>query len=170
MGRKGTEAAKQAAEVVLLDDNFASIVAAVKEGRTVYDNIRKMIAWTLPTNGGEVLAVIMAILIGTTMPMSPAQILWINLVLTVTLGLALAFEPTEPGVMERPPRPAHAGLLSRFMVWRIVFVSVLFMLAAFAMFALSMARGQGWRWRAPSSSTRWWCWRSSICSTCASCT
>ncbi|MDF2620414.1 MAG: ATPase, P-type (transporting), superfamily, subfamily [Xanthobacteraceae bacterium] len=143
MGRKGTEAAKQAAEVVLLDDNFASIVAAVKEGRTVYDNIRKMIAWTLPTNGGEVLAVIMAILIGTTMPMSPAQILWINLVLTVTLGLALAFEPTEPGVMERPPRPAHAGLLSRFMVWRIVFVSVLFMLAAFAMFALSMARGQG---------------------------
>ncbi|WP_454683683.1 HAD-IC family P-type ATPase [Ancylobacter moscoviensis] len=143
MGRKGTEAAKQAAEVVLLDDNFASIVAAVKEGRTVYDNIRKMIAWTLPTNGGEVLAVIAAIIVGGIMPMSPAQILWINLILTVTLGLALAFEPTEPGIMDRPPRAAGAALLSRFMLWRVIFVSVLFMLAAFAMFALSMGRGQG---------------------------
>lgn len=143
MGRKGTEAAKQAAEVVLLDDNFASIVAAVKEGRTVYDNIRKMIAWTLPTNGGEVLSVIAAIAFGSIMPMSPAHILWINLATSVTLGLALAFEPTEPGVMDRPPRPAKAGLLSRFMVWRIVVVSVLFMLATFAMFELSMARGQG---------------------------
>lgn len=143
MGRKGTEAAKQAAEVVLLDDNFASIVAAVKEGRTVYDNIRKMIAWTLPTNGGEVLSVIAAIAFGPIMPMSPAHILWINLATSVTLGLALAFEPTEPGVMDRPPRPAKAGLLSRFMVWRIGVVSVLFMLATFAMFELSMARGQG---------------------------
>ncbi|MCK0207038.1 HAD-IC family P-type ATPase [Starkeya koreensis] len=143
MGRKGTEAAKQAAEVVLLDDNFASIVAAVKEGRTVYDNIRKMIAWTLPTNGGEVLAVIAAILLGITMPMSPAQILWINLILSATLGLALAFEPTEPGIMARPPRPSRTGLLTRFMLWRVVLVSLLFTLVAFAMFALSLWRGQG---------------------------
>ncbi|MFT0859546.1 cation-transporting P-type ATPase [Ancylobacter sp. G4_0304] len=141
MGRKGTEAAKEAAEVVLLDDNFAAIVAAVKEGRTVYDNIRKMIAWTLPTNGGEVMAVIAAIVAGTTMPMSPAQILWINLILSITLGLALAFEPTEPGVMTRPPRPAGAGLLSRFMVWRIVLVSLLFLVASLGMFEFALARG-----------------------------
>lgn len=142
MGGKGTEAAKQAADVVLLDDNFATIVAAVKEGRTVYDNIRKMIAWTLPTNGGEVLAVIAAILLGLTMPMSPAQILWINLILSATLGLALAFEPTEPGIMARPPRPARAGLMSRFMLWRVVLVSVLFTLIAFAVFFHSLWRGQ----------------------------
>jgi magnesium-transporting ATPase (P-type) len=142
MGGKGTEAAKQAADVVLLDDNFATIVAAVKEGRTVYDNIRKMIAWTLPTNGGEVLAVIAAILLGLTMPMSPAQILWINLILSATLGLALAFEPTEPGIMARPPRPAKAGLMSRFMLWRVVLVSVLFTLIAFAVFFHSLWRGQ----------------------------
>ncbi|MGA0561755.1 HAD-IC family P-type ATPase [Ancylobacter sp. VNQ12] len=142
MGRKGTEAAKQAAEVVLLDDNFASIVAAVKEGRTVYDNICKMIAWTLPTNGGEVLAVIGAILFGVTMPMSATQILWINLATSITLGLALAFEPTEPGIMARPPRPPQAGLLTRFMLWRVILVSLLFTLAVFAMYALSIGRGQ----------------------------
>ncbi|MCS0494878.1 HAD-IC family P-type ATPase [Ancylobacter sp. MQZ15Z-1] len=143
MGVKGTEAAKEAAEVVLLDDNFASIVAAVTQGRTVYDNIRKMIAWTLPTNGGEVLSVIGAIAFGFTMPMSAAQILWINLATSITLGLALAFEPTEPGIMNRPPRRADGGLVTRFMLWRIVLVSVLFMLATAAMFTLSLARGQG---------------------------
>ncbi|MDQ0302109.1 HAD-IC family P-type ATPase [Ancylobacter polymorphus] len=142
MGGKGTEAAKQAADVVLLDDNFATIVAAVKEGRTVYDNIRKMIAWTLPTNGGEVLAVIGAILSGVAMPMSAAQILWINLATSATLGLALAFEPTEPGIMARPPRPAKAGLMSRFMLWRVVLVSVLFTLVSFAVFFQSLWRGQ----------------------------
>ncbi|WP_306890188.1 HAD-IC family P-type ATPase [Ancylobacter amanitiformis] len=141
MGRKGTEAAKQAAEVVLVDDNFATIVAAVQEGRTVYDNIRKMIAWTLPTNGGEVLAVIIAILLGVALPVSPAQILWMNLLLSATLGLALAFEPTEPGVMRRPPRAADAGLMTPFMLWRVVLVSLLFMAVTFAMQALAVARG-----------------------------
>src|SRR3546814_7876599 len=101
MGIKGTEAARQAAEMVLLDDNFASIVAAVHEGRTVYDNIRKVIAWTLPTNGGETIAVVLAILAGFTLPMTATQILWINLVTEGTLGLVLAFEPREPGVMTR---------------------------------------------------------------------
>jgi len=128
---------------VLLDDNFASIVAAVKEGRTVYDNVRKMIAWTVPTNGGEVLAVIIAIFFGLALPMSPTQILWINLILSGTLGIALAFEPTEPGVMERRPRSPQASLLSPFMAWRVVVVSVLFMLVTFAMYALSIGRGQG---------------------------
>src|SRR5690606_31531469 len=126
MGRKGTEAAKEAAEVVLTDDNFASIVAAVHEGRTVYDNIRKVIAWTIPTNGGEALAVVAAIAFGTVLPMTPVQILWVNMILTVTLGLVLAFEPPEPGVMARSPRKADAPLLTPFMLWRIGFVSLLF--------------------------------------------
>jgi magnesium-transporting ATPase (P-type) len=141
MGRKGTEAAKEASEMVLLDENFVSIVDAVHEGRTVYDNIRKVIAWTLPTNGGEVLTVIVAILVGFSMPMSPAQILWINLITSVTLGLVLAFEPSEPGVMRRSPRPSGAPLLSGFLVWRIVFVSILFTIGALAIFFYGHGRG-----------------------------
>jgi potassium/sodium efflux P-type ATPase len=143
MGRKGTEAAKEASEIVLLDDNFASIVAAVHEGRTVYDNIRKVIAWTLPTNGGEALTVIIAILVGFTLPMTATQILWINLITTVTLGLVLAFEPPEPGVMRRPPRPAKAPLLSRFLFWRVFLVSVLYGAGALAVFFYALERGLG---------------------------
>ena len=125
MGCKGTEAAKEAADIVLLDDNFASIVAAVGEGRTVYDNIRKVIVWTLPTNGGETLAVVLAILIGFELPLTATQILWANLLLAATLGLPLAFEPPEPGVMDRAPRPAAAPLLSTAMVWRVCLTSML---------------------------------------------
>ncbi|RWR29652.1 cation-transporting P-type ATPase [Sinirhodobacter populi] len=142
MGIKGTEAAKEAAQMVLMDDNFASIVAAVQEGRTVYDNIRKVVSWTLPTNGGEALTVILAILVGFSMPMTPVQILWINLILAATLGLVLAFEPTEPGVMRRPPRHPDAGLLSRFLVWRIFFVSVLFMALSLGLFFWALGQGR----------------------------
>uniref|UniRef100_UPI0033409EDD HAD-IC family P-type ATPase n=1 Tax=Castellaniella defragrans TaxID=75697 RepID=UPI0033409EDD len=134
MGHKGTEAAKEASEMVLADDNFASIDAAVHEGRAVYDNIRKVMAWTLPTNGGEALAVVLAILFGWVLPMTPPQILWINMVLTVTLGLALAFEPPERGVMARPPRRRDAALISPFMLWRIAAVSILFSIGAFGIF------------------------------------
>ncbi len=134
MGISGTEAARQASEMVLLDDNFASIVAAVREGRTVYDNIRKVIAWTLPTNGGEAIAVVLAILVGFALPMTATQILWINLVMTVTLGLVLAFEPPEPGIMQRPPRKRDAPLLSSFLLWRVVLVSVLFAAVVLAVF------------------------------------
>jgi magnesium-transporting ATPase (P-type) len=141
MGRKGTEAAKQTASMVLADDNFATIVAAVQEGRTVFDNIQKVISWTLPTNGGEALTIIAALVLGLAMPMTPAQILWINLVLDVTLGFVLAFEPSEPGVMQRPPRRANAPLLSPFLLWRIVFVSVLFVSGAFIVFTIATARG-----------------------------
>ena len=141
MGRKGTEAAKEASRMVLLDDNFASIVAAVYEGRTVYDNIRKVVSWTLPTNGGEVLTVVAAILLNFTMPVTAVQILWINLITSVTLGLALAFEPPEPGVMKRPPRVASSGLLTRFLVWRIVLVSVLFAVCALTVFFNALDRG-----------------------------
>jgi magnesium-transporting ATPase (P-type) len=141
MGRKGTEAAKEAAEMVLADDNFATIAAAVHEGRTVYDNVQKVIAWTLPTNGGEALTVIAAILLGVTLPLTPVQILWINMVTAVALGLTLAFEPAEPDVMRRPPRNPREPLLSGFLLWRVVLVSTLFMLGAFGIFALVEARG-----------------------------
>ncbi|MGE0800808.1 MAG: HAD-IC family P-type ATPase [Lautropia sp.] len=143
MGNKGTDAAKEAAQIVLADDNFASIVAAVSEGRTVYDNIRKVIAWTLPTNGGEVLAIVVALMLGLTLPMTPPQILWVNMILTITLGLVLAFEPAEPGVMQRPPRRPQAPLLSPFMIWRVVFVSGLFTLGVFAVMTWARLNGFG---------------------------
>lgn len=142
MGIKGTEAARQAAEMVLLGDNFASIVAAVHEGRTVFDNIRKVIAWTLPTNGGETVAVILAILVGFTLPMTATQILWVNLVTAATLGLVLAFEPPEPGVMDRPPRARDAPLLSPFLLWRVLLVSVLFASMVLAIFFGALGRGE----------------------------
>lgn len=141
MGHKGTDAAREAAQMVLLDDNFASIVSAVHEGRVVYDNIRKVTAWTLPTNGGEVLTVIAAILFNFTLPMSAVQILWINLLLTATLGLVLAFEPAEPNIMRRKPRSAAEGLLTPFMIWRVIFVSVLFLVISLGIFFYALNRG-----------------------------
>jgi magnesium-transporting ATPase (P-type) len=142
MGIKGTEASKEAAEMVLLDDNFASIVAAVHEGRTVHDNIRKVVAWTLPTNGGEALTVVAAMLAGFVLPMSAAQILWVNLVAEAALGLALAFEPAEPDVMRRPPRRPDAPLLSRFLVWRVFVVSLLFSAVALGVFFAALEAGR----------------------------
>ncbi|PBN42303.1 HAD-IC family P-type ATPase [Sphingobium sp. D43FB] len=142
MGHKGTEAAKEAAQMVLLDDNFASIVAAVREGRTVYDNIRKVITWTLPSNGGETVAVVLAILIGFTLPMTATQILWINLILAVTLGLVLAFEPSEPGTMTRRPRSANAPLLSPFLLWRVLLVSVLLAAISLGLFFHTIGQGR----------------------------
>jgi magnesium-transporting ATPase (P-type) len=141
MGRKGTAVSKEASEVVLADDNFASIAAAVKEGRTVYDNLRKVIAWTLPTNVGEVLAIIVAVMFALPLPITPVQTLWVNMVTSVALGLVLAFEPTEPGTMSRPPRTPGQPILSGFMIWRIVFVATLFMLAAFGAFYYALMRG-----------------------------
>ncbi len=141
MGRKGTEAAKEAADVVLADDNFATIAAAVREGRAVYDNIRKFILFMLPTNGGEALVIIAAILFQLTLPMTPAQVLWINMVTSSTLGLALAFEPAEADVMRRAPRPPGAALLSGFFAWRVLMVSLLMMAAALGLFLWELAQG-----------------------------
>jgi magnesium-transporting ATPase (P-type) len=141
MGGKGTEAAKEAAEMVLADDNFASIVAAVREGRTVYDNLKKVIGWTLPTNGGEAFAIIAAILLGLTLPVTAVQILWVNMVTAVTLGLPLAFEPTEPGAMLRPPRSPREPLLTSELLWKIVFVSALFAAGVFGAFYWALDRG-----------------------------
>ncbi|HBN8234959.1 cation-transporting P-type ATPase [Pseudomonas paraeruginosa] len=143
MGNKGTEAAKEAAEVVLADDNFATIANAVREGRAVYDNLKKFILFMLPTNGGEALIVIAAVLFQLTLPMTPAQILWINMVTSSTLGLALAFEPAERGLMQRPPRPPAEPLLSLFFVWRVLLVSLLMMAAALGLFLWELEHGTG---------------------------
>ena len=134
MGMKGTEAAKEASEIVLADDNFASIAHAVEEGRTVYDNLRKALLFLLPTNGAQALVIVAAILFGLTLPITPVQILWVNMVTAVTLALALAFEPTEADVMRRRPRDAGEPLLSGFMLWRIGFVSVLLVVAPLGLF------------------------------------
>jgi potassium/sodium efflux P-type ATPase len=134
MGIQGTEAAKEAAEMVLADDNFASIANAVEEGRTIYDNIKKAITFLLPSNGGEALSVLGAVLLATALPITPVQILWINMVTAVTLGLALAFEPAEADVMRRKPRDPDAPILDRFLGWRVLFVSLLLVASVFGLF------------------------------------
>ncbi|SFW13012.1 cation-transporting P-type ATPase [Nitrosovibrio sp. Nv17] len=141
MGMKGTEAAKEAADVVLADDNFATIATAVREGRAVYDNLKKFILFMLPTNGGEALVVIAAILFELTLPLTAAQVLWINMVTSSTLGLALAFEPPEGDIMARRPRPPGQPLLSGFFVWRVVMVSMLMMTGALGLFLWEQAQG-----------------------------
>jgi calcium-translocating P-type ATPase len=141
MGRRGTEAAKEVAAMVLADDNFASIAAAVREGRTVYDNLMKVVAWTLPTNGAMALAVIGAILAGLTLPLTPVQILWVNLLTASALGMTLAFEPTEAGTMHRPPRRPDEPILTGVLAWRVLLVSSLAAGAVFAMFLRALAEG-----------------------------
>jgi len=125
MGIKGTEVTKDASEMVLADDNFASIASAVEQGRTIYDNLRKAILFILPTNGAESFVIMAAVLMGIAMPITPVQILWVNMVTAVTLALALSFEPTESGVMKRPPRDTKAPILGGYFLWRVVFVSLL---------------------------------------------
>lgn len=142
MGQNGTEAAKEAAEMVLADDNFASIVHAVEEGRTVYDNLKKAVLFILPTNGGEALIILAAILFGFhQLPLTPVQILWVNMVTAVTLALSLAFEPPEQNVMRRPPRDAHEPILTSYLVWRVAFVSVILMSGTFGLFLWEMEQG-----------------------------
>lgn len=141
MGQGGTEVAKEAAAMVLTDDNFATVEAAVEEGRGIYDNLVKFITWTLPTNFGEGLVIVAAIVAGVTLPITPLQILWINMTTAVLLGLMLAFEPVEGAVMARPPRPPRAPILDRVLLWRIVLVSVLLLAGAFGLFLLEQARG-----------------------------
>jgi len=134
MGAGGTEVAKDAAAMVLTDDNFATIEAAIEEGRGVYDNLVKFIIWTLPTNFGEGLVILFAVLAGVTLPITPLQILWINMTTAVLLGMALAFEPIQRDVMSRPPRAPGAAILDAVLVRRIVLVGVLLLVAAFGLF------------------------------------
>ncbi len=141
MGVKGTEAAKEAAEMVLADDNFATIGQAVEEGRTVYDNIRKAILFILPTNGGEALTILAAILLGRVLPVTAAQILWVNMVTAVTLALSLAFEPPENDVMRRPPRAPDQPILTPFLWWRIGLVSAVMVSVTFGLFVFEREHG-----------------------------
>jgi cation-transporting ATPase F len=141
MGRNGTDAARQAADMILTADDFASIEAAVREGRSVFDNLRKFIAWTLPANIGEGMVVLVAILFGATLPIVPVQILWINMTTAVFLGLTMAFEPTESGIMERPPRPPKRPLFTAALLRRVVLVSLLLVAAAFGAYLAQVAAG-----------------------------
>lgn len=141
MGKSGSEAAKEAAELVLADDNFASIAKAVKEGRTVYTNIKKVISWTLPTNSGEASTIILALLLSLTMPVTAIQILWINMVTATTLGIALAFEPADAQTMSHPPRSRDAPLLSTSLIWHIILVSILFVLGVFSIYHYAIQQG-----------------------------
>ncbi len=141
MGIKGTEATKEAADIVLADDNFTSIERAIEEGRTIYDNLRKAILFILPTNGAEGLVILAAVIFGFALPLTPVQILWVNMVTAVTLALAMAFEPAEPGVMTRPPRAPNAAILGKAFLWRIAFVSLLIGGSTIAVFLLGQQRG-----------------------------
>ena len=141
MGITGTEVAKEAADMVLTDDNFSSIEAAVEEGRGVFDNLTKFIVWTLPTNLGEGLVILLAIFLGVTLPILPVQILWINMTTAGFLGLMLAFEPKEPGIMRRPPRDPQTPILTRTLSARILLVGTLLLLAAFGLFEWELRSG-----------------------------
>lgn len=141
MGITGTEVAKDAADMVLTDDNFASIAAAIEEGRCVFDNLIKFITWTLPTNLGQGLVILVAIFLGTDLPIEPLQILWINMTTAVFLGLTLTFEPQELGLMDRPPRPPKQPILTLELGRRIILVAIVALLGAFGLFRYSLSQG-----------------------------
>jgi magnesium-transporting ATPase (P-type) len=141
MGIKGTEVTKEAAEMILADDNFASITAAVKEGRTVFNNIEKAILFMLPTNVAQALVITVAILLGFTMPVTAPQVLWVNMVTSVALGLVIAFEPHELDVMNRLPRAVDRSILTGFGMWRVIFVGLA--LLAVTLWAFFWMRSQG---------------------------
>jgi Ca2+-transporting ATPase len=143
MGITGTEVAKDASDMVLTDDNFASIEAAVEEGRGVLDNLTKFIVWTLPTNLGEALVILASIAFATQLPLAPVQILWINMTTAVLLGLMLTFEPKEPGIMSWPPIPSTKPILTFPLLMRTLLVGTLIMLAAFVLFRYEIALGAG---------------------------
>lgn len=143
MGLSGTDVAKDAASMVLTDDNFATIVAAVEEGRTVFDNLRKFIIWTIPTNIGEGLVIVVAVAIGTELPLLPVQLLWINMTTAVVLGLPLAFEPVAPDTMHRPPRDPKAPIFTPSLIMRTMFVGVLLLITSFGVFLWEINLGNG---------------------------
>ena len=134
MGITGTDVSKEAADMVLIDDNFTSIEAAVEEGRGVFDNITKFITWTLPTNLGEGLVLLAAIVIGATLPILPIQLLWINMVTASVLGVALSLEPKEADLMDRKPRNPKSPILDGVLIWRILLVSLIILIGAFGLF------------------------------------
>ncbi len=141
MGITGTEVAKESADMVLTDDNFASIEAAVEEGRCVFDNLKKFIVWSLPTNLGEGLSILLAIFLGTELPILPVQILWVNMTTAIFLGMMLAFEPKEPGVMQRPPQDPQMPIMTRDVVIRTLYVGVLLVAGVFGLFKYALFQG-----------------------------
>lgn len=141
MGKSGTEVAKDAADMVLADDDFATIEAAVEEGRGAFDNLNKFITWTLPTNIAEGMVILVAIVLGAALPILPTQILWINMTTAVALGLMLAFEPKEAGIMSRPPRHPDRPLLTRALMVRILLVSTLLVVGSWWLFEWELAHG-----------------------------
>lgn len=134
MGKKGTEATKEVSDMVITDDNFVSIASAIEEGRTVYDNLKKSLLFVLPTNGGEAFIIVMAIVLGYTLPITAVQILWLNMVTSVTFALSLAFEPAENHIMRRLPRSPKASMLSTLSILHIVFVSTLMVICGYSIF------------------------------------
>ncbi|MEX1324427.1 MAG: HAD-IC family P-type ATPase, partial [Synechococcaceae cyanobacterium] len=140
MGEMGTEVAKEASDIILTDDNFASIEAAVEEGRTVYLNLKKAVAFVLPVNGGELLTILASVMLGTALPILPLQILWLNMVSSSSLSIPLAFEPRPEGVMRQPPRPPSQPLLTGDILVRIVIISVFNWAVTFGMFEWMLSR------------------------------
>ncbi|MGD9610192.1 MAG: cation-translocating P-type ATPase [Desulfovibrionaceae bacterium] len=141
MGARGSEAAREAADMVLADDNFATLAAAVEEGRAVRDNLTKYIVWTLPANLGEGLVILAALLANVPLPISPVQILWINMTTAGSLGLMLAFEPREPGLMDRPPLNAHQPILNGALIRRVILVGLILLASSFGLFFRELAMG-----------------------------
>ncbi len=141
MGQTGTEVSKEAADMVLTDDNFASIKAAVEEGRGVFDNLLKFITWILPTNAGQGLVIIVAVMLAEPLPVLPVQALWINMTTAVLLGLTLAFEPQEPGIMTRQPRTPGTPILNHEMLMRIALVGILLLAGSFGLFEWALYQG-----------------------------
>jgi len=141
MALGGTEVAREAADMMLTDDNFATIKAAIEEGRGIFDNLKKFIVWTLPTNGGEGLVILLAIMLGIALPILPVQILWINMTTAILLGLMLAFEPKERDIMVRSPHSPKAALIDGALILRIVLVSLLLCAGAFGLYEWELAAG-----------------------------
>ncbi len=141
MGITGTDVAKGAADMILTDDNFASIEAAVEEGRNVFDNLTKFVVWTLPSNAGEGLVVLAAIVAGVALPALPVQILWINMMTALLLGLMLVFEPKEQDLMQRPPRDPREPILTFALFMRTGFVTLILLAGAFGLFLWEQTRG-----------------------------
>ncbi len=141
MGRSGTEVAKEAADMILTDDDFASIAAAVEEGRGVFDALTRFIVWALPANIGLGLVLLCGIVVGTVLPILPVQVLWLNLTAVLVLGLPFAVEPADPALMRRPPRDPSQPLLTAALAGRVVMVSAILLLGAFGLFTWEQAHG-----------------------------
>ncbi len=141
MGKGGTEVAREAAGMLLTDDNFATIEAAVEEGRAVYLNLRKALAFVLPVNGGASMTILLAAVLGLELPVTALQVLWLNMVCSLTLSVPLAFEPRPPGLMQQPPRPPGQPLLSRGLVRKVLLVSAIYWCFIFGVFLWARSHG-----------------------------